>query len=439
MSFPKDDNELDAALSEAFAPPPEADFDAWQRQHPESTACLNPRQIATLTRRRRMANRTLVFATTAAVAVLAWIGLSHFDTTGTGTSAFAQAMEQIQKAKDITWTDTVYCLITSKDGRRHWYEAHVFKNAYKAPGLYRTTALDAKGNVEQIEISDAAQMKVLTLYPSAKSAMMAEVRPNHDAEGPFRDARQAFRDPDLQFLKKQKTPAGDVNVFRLVESPGCFFDYWIDQKSKQLVEYRINQNKTISLADYENDPMRDATPEKEVSRGAIVGSITKDIVYNADLDNSLFRLDVPKGYTIETKKRHLVTEQEMIDFIRVLADFNHKVFPDEIADVPCDGINKYQPMPKAKRPPQAQKLIETANDYKRLGVRGLPLREFLSQHGAWSSFRYLGKGVKLGDKDAIVCWYKLKDAKNPNTYRVVYGDLSVKDVAPEDLPLPVGP
>jgi hypothetical protein len=55
------------------------------------------------------------------------------------------------------------------------------------------------------------------------------------------------------------------------------------------------------------------------------------------------------------------------------------------------------------------------------------------------SFRYLGKGVKLGEKDRIVCWYKLKDAKDANTYRVVYGDLSVKDVAVKDLPLPVGP
>ena len=55
------------------------------------------------------------------------------------------------------------------------------------------------------------------------------------------------------------------------------------------------------------------------------------------------------------------------------------------------------------------------------------------------SFRYLGKGVKLGDKNRIVCWYKLKDTEDPTTYRVLYGDLSVKDVAPKDLPLPVGP
>jgi hypothetical protein len=56
-----------------------------------------------------------------------------------------------------------------------------------------------------------------------------------------------------------------------------------------------------------------------------------------------------------------------------------------------------------------------------------------------NSVRYLGKGVKLGDKSRIVCWYKLKGAKDPTIYRVLYGDLSVKDVAPKDLPLPVGP
>lgn len=53
------------------------------------------------------------------------------------------------------------------------------------------------------------------------------------------------------------------------------------------------------------------------------------------------------------------------------------------------------------------------------------------------SFRYVGKGVKLGDKDRIVCWYKLKNATDAQAYRVVYGDLSVKDMAAKDLPLPV--
>jgi hypothetical protein len=42
----------------------------------------------------------------------------------------------------------------------------------------------------------------------------------------------------------------------------------------------------------------------------------------------------------------------------------------------------------------------------------------------------------LGNSERIACWYKPKDSKS---YRVVYGDLSVKDVAPADLPLAAGP
>ena len=50
------------------------------------------------------------------------------------------------------------------------------------------------------------------------------------------------------------------------------------------------------------------------------------------------------------------------------------------------------------------------------------------------SLQYMGKGVKLGSADRIVCWYKLKST---GKYRAVFGDLSVKDVDPKDLPLPV--
>ena len=43
-------------------------------------------------------------------------------------------------------------------------------------------------------------------------------------------------------------------------------------------------------------------------------------------------------------------------------------------------------------------------------------------------------GAKLGEKDRIICWFQPKGSQ---TYHVVYGDLSVKDVKPEELPLPV--
>jgi hypothetical protein len=49
------------------------------------------------------------------------------------------------------------------------------------------------------------------------------------------------------------------------------------------------------------------------------------------------------------------------------------------------------------------------------------------------TWRYVGAGVKLGDASKPVCWWTAPGGKN---YRVVYGDLSVRDVAPQNLPVP---
>ena len=44
---------------------------------------------------------------------------------------------------------------------------------------------------------------------------------------------------------------------------------------------------------------------------------------------------------------------------------------------------------------------------------------------------YAGRGVRLGDKDKPVFWYRPKES---GPYRVIYGDLRAGEVAPEDLP-----
>jgi hypothetical protein len=46
----------------------------------------------------------------------------------------------------------------------------------------------------------------------------------------------------------------------------------------------------------------------------------------------------------------------------------------------------------------------------------------------WS---YAGQGVKGGDAQKAVFWYGPKDSP---TYRVIYGDFTVRDVPPGELP-----
>jgi len=57
------------------------------------------------------------------------------------------------------------------------------------------------------------------------------------------------------------------------------------------------------------------------------------------------------------------------------------------------------------------------------------MASFANEYTAGGRFRYLGAGVKLGSADRIVLFYRLK---RTGTYRAVYGDLTVKDVKPED-------
>ena len=61
-------------------------------------------------------------------------------------------------------------------------------------------------------------------------------------------------------------------------------------------------------------------------------------------------------------------------------------------------------------------------------VRGIMFVQELPDESDW---HYVGKDVKFGDAESPIFWYKPEGSQ---TYRVLYGDLSIKDVSPENLP-----
>ena len=56
---------------------------------------------------------------------------------------------------------------------------------------------------------------------------------------------------------------------------------------------------------------------------------------------------------------------------------------------------------------------------------------FVSKLPSESDLHYAGKDAKFGDPETAIFWYRPEGSE---TYRVIYGDLSVKDVAPGNLP-----
>ena len=151
-----------------------------------------------------------------------------------------------------------------------------------------------------------------------------------------------------------------------------------------------------------------------------------DFQFDIEMDESLFSMEIPEGYSaLPTAEVSIAgsTEQNLIEGLRIYAEIIlDGVFPKEfigkeyVNDVK-KSREKFVQMSEKQRLDLALKL-----------QRGYIFIQLLKAENDW---HYVGKDVKLGDGDSPVCWYKPTGSQ---TYRVIYGNLMVKDVAPEDLP-----
>ena len=150
--------------------------------------------------------------------------------------------------------------------------------------------------------------------------------------------------------------------------------------------------------------------------------------FDVALDESRFSMEVPDGYVVQKaggidfKKS---SESDFIETLRIWAEIiEDGHFPDSInlEDIVKIGPNFDKGLKQANLTKQQETEIAM-----RWG-QGLVFIRLFKGQGQW---HYAGKGVKLGDGDTPIFWYQPKDSE---TWRVIYGDLSVKDVAPENLP-----
>ncbi len=343
----------------------------------------------------------------------------------------------------ITWKKIGYLYKTSTDGKRKsLVRQPILREAYQPPGCYRETEIDAQGQICRVTITDTVRGRKLICLPDKKKARLTEIEQFSsfeqrssgqlwsDPRGPFVRVFEAMKKENPQRVETRKTAAGTVNVFRLFDKErNVSCDVWIDQRTKRPVEIRIPGR---DIFDPETDPARDNPPEKEPSYADLAGIISCDIAFDVALDESLFRLDPPEGYVVESPPPF--TEQDVIDYLNIAAESNKKTFPDQVEFKPND-FQSVQVWGDPLKTVFDRKFMETQQRFLNYGP-GAPVNPFIRNSTEENTFRYLGKGVNLGDKDRIVCWYKLKGA---TSYRVVYGDLSVKDLPPEALPLPVEP
>ena len=264
---------------------------------------------------------------------------------------------------------------------------------------------------DEISIIDLASGRILSLNDAKKEAVYYDLKglppiPNYleNLKGLFAKL-QEIPHFEVQQLEAQQID-GHKAVGFLAKHPSVEITLWADARTG--LPIRIDQKE----------------PQ--------MTTVVKNMRFDVPMEEALFSMEVPSGYKQQQVQLDLFgsTEADFIEGLRLRAQmFGDGQFPDSLAfedylkQVP-DLIKKVEKLKLS--------LEQNTELEKKMGAHLLFLR-FFKGEGKWY---YRGKGVKLGDAATPIFWYRPKGSE---TYRVIYGDLHVVDVARENLPEPLDP
>jgi outer membrane lipoprotein-sorting protein len=265
--------------------------------------------------------------------------------------------------------------------------------------------------VQMIVITDFDTSQTLTLNPKQKIAALIDLKDLPEKpENILGEMRNIItdlqNDPDvlIERLGEQEIDGQIATVF-LATGPDGELTIWAD--SQTALPIRIEQ------------------------KGRQIQFTCTDFQFDIEMDESLFSMEIPEGYPAPPMVGEIPiseilggTEQDLVEFLRIYAEsILDGVFPEDLSPhVWIDDVKKNRN--KFAQLSEEQKLKGPPLEF----ARGWVFFRLLKAENDW---HYVGNGVKLGDAESPVCWYRPDGSE---TYRVIYGDLSVKNVAPEDLP-----
>ena len=267
--------------------------------------------------------------------------------------------------------------------------------------------------------SDPENRKSLFFEPEKKFAVVTDLENVPAGEGPtnsFDKLRQQVRDAQsrtssAERLGKRQIDGQEVIGFRI--TTGAFrTDIWADPQTALPVrtetETRMRGQPTLHI-------------------------VMSDFRFNVELDESLFSLDPPEGYTVQELKLDVSgsTDHRLAETLRFLAEENDGVFPARFLGMGVGAAARHAEL-VAKHGKDSPEVMKALVEREAKMAGGLAFRMTLPPESDW---HYDGKDVRLDTPDRAIFWYKPVESE---TYRVIYADLTIKDVAPDDVPKALG-
>jgi len=210
-----------------------------------------------------MKSKTSKLAAAALIIIAVFVGIHYFGGSIENV-AFADVMQNIQNARTLTYRS----VITPAD-----QNPQVVKTTVIEPHLMRVELPDGK-----VWILDHSQGKTLLLDSKNKHAVMSSTpQQTLGVYDTFRDFRN---NPDFSVSQiGQRTIDGMKTI------------------GFQLTRENDENNRLIVWANPQTSlPIRIEQTVKD-ENGQVIKSVTTNIIFDAELDQSFFRLDAPDGYT----------------------------------------------------------------------------------------------------------------------------------------------
>jgi hypothetical protein len=393
-----------------------------------------------------MNTKTAKLAAAAIIIIAALLGVNSFLGTGT-SSALADVVEQIYNATSVTYKQT------------YETDKYTFTNERMLiDGGYMRSVLQHG----DIMVWDWSSGKHLHLMPGSKKAILTQQVGRQRGKRLFShlDWVSKLHEKSGEFTGQEELDGQIVDVF-VVEVPFEKNTVWVDPETNLPVqvkrEYFPNSDENIiqpkislstldfgeELQTHTNEDGQTVTTggsTSTISRGSSRGSgkgiqermtITMhDFEWNTEVDESLFSLEIPEGYTVKEQQMDVSEQGEngLIYSLSFWTEMSDGFFPSEINDL--GDPDKIKPMliRKFDKDGEPEEELDQAMKEAHRIIKGLYFAQDKKADGNWT---YLGDGVQLGDAETLICWWESEDSE---TYRVIYGDLSAGDVAPEDLP-----
>ena len=338
-----------------------------------------------------MHSRFLRFATAAAILFAVLLGILFLESTE--SSAYARVVEMLRNARTL-----VYTLVTqANDGTGRTISTTW---QYKEPCFLRT--ITEGGHVTVINGLEGKQM---SLVPENMSYIIGEFEMSEVKGDDSFDEVNALRGLPAQadkVLGKKSLEGRSVLGYR-VTTGDASTTVWIDSETRELVQV-----------------------DREYASAPGMNSTMKDFQFDVALDDCLFDTTPPEGYTksVTLVANGMGSEETFVTFLRYWATeltkdqtFPPLILGPQLSKMMIDMVREGKFHQEKLNQVNPQKMYEAF-----LWVAQLPKE---------TNWRYLGANVAYGDPQAPIFWYQPAGQAN---YRVIYADLSVQEVLPEELP-----